>query len=186
MTICHNKYIQFDVIGFITICRHCATKVGLCAYNEPFVTKMRLYLNIPTDQFLVKDTYISSNSLQFTLQHALKCHKLITHHSPLHDAVRSTVFIMARNARISCIEEPLLRKTLSLNKFGSNDRGDLYCDWIDNSEVIVDFVSCNVANDFMVHRRKLSPVNALEFKANKNIENMIKLSIVLPLLMYFV
>ncbi|KAL0208149.1 hypothetical protein P9112_010736 [Eukaryota sp. TZLM1-RC] len=57
--------------------------------------------------------------------------------------------------------------TLSLNNFGSDDRGDVYCDWIDNSEAIVDFVSCNVANDTLVHRRKLNPVAALDFKAKK-------------------
>ncbi|KAL0214700.1 hypothetical protein P9112_006884 [Eukaryota sp. TZLM1-RC] len=74
---------------------------------------------------------------------------------------------MAQTARISCIKEPLLKETLSLNSFGSDDRGDVYCDWIDNSEAIVDFVSCNVANDTLVHRRKLNPVSALEFKAKE-------------------
>ncbi|KAL0208935.1 hypothetical protein P9112_011522 [Eukaryota sp. TZLM1-RC] len=49
----------------------------------------------------------------------------------------------------------------------SDDRGDVYCDWIDNSEAIVDFVSCNVANDTLVHRRKLNPVAALDFKAKE-------------------
>ncbi|KAL0214949.1 hypothetical protein P9112_007133 [Eukaryota sp. TZLM1-RC] len=38
---------------------------------------------------------------------------------------------------------------------------------IDNSEAIVDFVSCNVANDTLVHRRKLNPVAALDFKAKE-------------------
>ncbi|KAL0208465.1 hypothetical protein P9112_011052 [Eukaryota sp. TZLM1-RC] len=74
---------------------------------------------------------------------------------------------MAQTARISRIKEPLLKETLSLNNFGSDDRGDVYCDWIDNSEAIVDFVSCNVANDALVHRRKLNPVSALDFKANE-------------------
>ncbi|KAL0218669.1 hypothetical protein P9112_004322 [Eukaryota sp. TZLM1-RC] len=74
---------------------------------------------------------------------------------------------MAQTARISCIKEPLLKETLSLNDFGSDDRGDVYCDWIDNSEAIVDFVSCNVANDTLVHRRKLNPVSALEVKAKE-------------------
>ncbi|KAL0213829.1 hypothetical protein P9112_006013 [Eukaryota sp. TZLM1-RC] len=73
----------------------------------------------------------------------------------------------AQTARISCIKEPLLKETLSLNNFGSDDRGDVYCDWIDNSEAIVDFVSCNVANDTLVHRRKLNPVSALDFKAKE-------------------
>ncbi|KAL0218369.1 hypothetical protein P9112_004022 [Eukaryota sp. TZLM1-RC] len=87
--------------------------------------------------------------------------------SSFHDAVRDTVFDMARNARISCIKEPLLKRTLSLNNFGSDDRGDIYCDWIENSEAFVDFVSCNVANDILFHRRKLNPVDALEFKAKE-------------------
>ncbi|KAL0222967.1 hypothetical protein P9112_002357 [Eukaryota sp. TZLM1-RC] len=71
---------------------------------------------------------------------------------------------MTRTARISCIKEPLLKETLSLNNFGSDDRGDTYYDWIENSEAVVDFVSCNVANDTLVHRRKLNPVKAFEFK----------------------
>ncbi|KAL0219276.1 hypothetical protein P9112_004929 [Eukaryota sp. TZLM1-RC] len=74
---------------------------------------------------------------------------------------------MAQSARISCIKEPLLKETLSLNNFGSDDRGDVYCDWIDNSEAFVDFVSCNVANDTLVYRRKLNPVTALDFKAKE-------------------
>ncbi|KAL0204764.1 hypothetical protein P9112_000071 [Eukaryota sp. TZLM1-RC] len=136
---------------------------------------MRLYLNIPINQLLSKrKKCICSNSPQLTLRHALNCSKLITYRSSLHDAVRDTVFNMAQTARISCIKEPLLKETLSLNNFGSDDRGDVYCDWIDNSEAIVDFVSCNVANDTLVHRRKLNPVAALDFKAKENIENMIK------------
>ncbi|KAL0206626.1 hypothetical protein P9112_001933 [Eukaryota sp. TZLM1-RC] len=63
---------------------------------------------------------------------------------------------MAQTARISCIKEPLLKETLSLNNFGSDDRGDVYYDWIDNSEAIVDFVS-----------RTLNPVSALDFKAKE-------------------
>ncbi|KAL0210054.1 hypothetical protein P9112_010138 [Eukaryota sp. TZLM1-RC] len=82
---------------------------------------------------------------------------------------------MARTARISCIKEPLLKETLSLNNFGPDDRGDVYCDWIENSESIVDFVSCNVANDTLVHRRKLNPVTALDFKAKEKQKNMIKI-----------
>ncbi|KAL0204880.1 hypothetical protein P9112_000187 [Eukaryota sp. TZLM1-RC] len=74
---------------------------------------------------------------------------------------------MAQTARISCIKEPLLKETLSLNNFSSDDRVDVYCDWIDNSEAIVDFVSGNVANDTVVHRRKLNPVSALDFKAKE-------------------
>ncbi|KAL0208985.1 hypothetical protein P9112_011572 [Eukaryota sp. TZLM1-RC] len=66
-----------------------------------------------------------------------------------------------------CIKESLLKETLSLNNFGSDDRGDVYCDWIDNSEAIVDFVSCHVANDTLVHRRKLNPVAALDFNATE-------------------
>ncbi|KAL0215808.1 hypothetical protein P9112_007992 [Eukaryota sp. TZLM1-RC] len=74
---------------------------------------------------------------------------------------------MARTARISCIKEPLLKETLSLNNFGSDDRGEVYCDWIENSEAVVDFVSCNVANDTLGQRRKLNPVSALKFKAKE-------------------
>ncbi|KAL0208226.1 hypothetical protein P9112_010813 [Eukaryota sp. TZLM1-RC] len=87
--------------------------------------------------------------------------------SSLHDAVRDTVFNMTRTARISCKKEPLVKETVSLNNFGSNDRGDIYCDCIDNFEGVVDFVSCNVANDILVQRRKLNPVSALDFKAKK-------------------
>ncbi|KAL0206411.1 hypothetical protein P9112_001718 [Eukaryota sp. TZLM1-RC] len=128
---------------------------------------MRLYLNIPINQLLSKEQCICSNSPQFTLRHALNCSKMITHRSSLHDAVRETVFNMARNARISSIKEPLLKETLPLNSFGSDDRGDVYCDWIDNSEAIVDFVSCNVANDTLVHRSQLNPVSALDLKAKE-------------------
>ncbi|KAL0211087.1 hypothetical protein P9112_009385 [Eukaryota sp. TZLM1-RC] len=56
---------------------------------------------------------------------------------------------------------------MSLNNFGSDDRGVVYCDWIDNSATVVDFVSCNVANDTLVYRRKLNLVGALEFKAKE-------------------
>ncbi|KAL0220097.1 hypothetical protein P9112_005750 [Eukaryota sp. TZLM1-RC] len=71
---------------------------------------------------------------------------------------------MAQTARISYIKESLLKETLSLNNFGSDDRGDVYCDWIENSEAVVDFVFCNVANVILVQRRKLNAVDALEFK----------------------
>ncbi|KAL0215279.1 hypothetical protein P9112_007463 [Eukaryota sp. TZLM1-RC] len=74
---------------------------------------------------------------------------------------------MVRTARRSCIKEPLLKETLSLNSFGSDGRGDVYCDWIENPEAVVDFVSCNVANDTLVQKRKLNPVSALEFKAKE-------------------
>ncbi|KAL0216694.1 hypothetical protein P9112_008878 [Eukaryota sp. TZLM1-RC] len=74
---------------------------------------------------------------------------------------------MAQTARISCIKEPLLKETMSLNNFGSDHRVDIYCDWIDNSQATVDFVSCNVANYTLVHRRKLNSVNALDFKAKE-------------------
>ncbi|KAL0226987.1 hypothetical protein P9112_014311 [Eukaryota sp. TZLM1-RC] len=84
---------------------------------------------------------------------------------------------MAQTARISCIKEPLLKETLSLNNFSSDDRGDVYCDWIETTEAVLDCVSGNVANDTLVQRRKLNPVSALEFKAkekhrkyNKDIE----------------
>ncbi|KAL0214669.1 hypothetical protein P9112_006853 [Eukaryota sp. TZLM1-RC] len=128
---------------------------------------MRLYLNIPINQLLSKEKCICSNSPQLILRHALNCSQLIIYRSSLHDAVRDTVFNMAQTARISCIKEPLLKETLSLNNFGSDDRGDVYCDWIENSEAVVDFVSCNVANDTLVQRRKLNPVSALEVKAKE-------------------
>ncbi|KAL0208529.1 hypothetical protein P9112_011116 [Eukaryota sp. TZLM1-RC] len=141
--LCENK--SSDSSLFVTIVQR---KFGLCATNEAFVTKMRLYLNIPINQLLSKEKRICLNSPQLTLRHALNCSKLITYLSSLHDAVRDT-------------------ETLSLNNFGSDDRGDVYCDWIDNSEAIVDFVSCNVANDTLVHRTKLNPVAALDFKAKE-------------------
>ncbi|KAL0207015.1 hypothetical protein P9112_012726 [Eukaryota sp. TZLM1-RC] len=97
----------------------------------------------------------------------MNCSKLITYRSSLHDAVRDTVFNMARTARISCIKELLLKRTLSLNNFGSDDKGHAYCDWIENSAAVVDFVSCNVANDTLVQRRNFNPVSALEFKAKE-------------------
>ncbi|KAL0219571.1 hypothetical protein P9112_005224 [Eukaryota sp. TZLM1-RC] len=74
---------------------------------------------------------------------------------------------MAPNARSSCIKESLLKETLSLNNFGSDDKGEIYCDWIENSEAVVDFVFCNVANDTLVQGRKLNAVDALEFKAKE-------------------
>ncbi|KAL0213797.1 hypothetical protein P9112_005981 [Eukaryota sp. TZLM1-RC] len=108
---------------------------------------MRTYLNIPICQLLLKETCTCSNSPQLTLNHGVNCSKLITCRSSLHVAVRDTVFNMTRTARNSCIKAPLLKETVSLNNFGSDDRGDVYCDWIENSGVVVDFVSCNVAND---------------------------------------
>ncbi|KAL0207208.1 hypothetical protein P9112_011836 [Eukaryota sp. TZLM1-RC] len=139
--VCENK--SSDSSLFVTIVPR---RFGLCANNEAFVTKMRLKLNIPINQLLSKEKCICSNSPRLSLRHALNCSKLITYRSSLHDAVRDTVFNMAQTARIS---------------------GDVYCDWIDNSETIVDFVSCNVANDTLVHRRKLNPVAALDFKAKE-------------------
>ncbi|KAL0211483.1 hypothetical protein P9112_009781 [Eukaryota sp. TZLM1-RC] len=61
----------------------------------------------------------------------------------------------------------LVYKTLQLINFGSDDRGDVYCDGIENSEGVVDVVCCNVANDTLVQRRKLNPVIPLEFKAKE-------------------
>ncbi|KAL0223891.1 hypothetical protein P9112_003281 [Eukaryota sp. TZLM1-RC] len=128
---------------------------------------MKLYLNIPINQLLSEEKCICSNSPQLTLRHALNCSKLITYRSSSNETVRDTVFKMARTARVSCNKEPLLKETLSLNSFGSDDTGDVYCDWIENSEAVVDFVSCNVANDTLVQRRKFNPVSALEFKAKE-------------------
>ncbi|KAL0219997.1 hypothetical protein P9112_005650 [Eukaryota sp. TZLM1-RC] len=159
---CENQ--SSDSSLFVTIVPR---RFELCATNEAFITKMRLYLNIPINQLLLKEKCICSISPQLTLHHSLNCSKLITYRSPLHDAVRDTVFNMTRTARISCIKEPLLKETLSLNNYGSDDRGDIYCDWIENSEAVVDFVSCNVANDTLVQRRKLNHVDALEYKANE-------------------
>ncbi|KAL0215905.1 hypothetical protein P9112_008089 [Eukaryota sp. TZLM1-RC] len=156
--VCDNQ--SSDSSLFVTIVPR---RFELCAINEAFVTKMRSYLNIPINQFLLKQKGTCLNSPQLTLGNVLTCSKLITYRSSLHDAVRDTVFNMAQSARISCIKGPLLKETFSLNNFGSDDRGDVYCDWIDNSESIVDFVSCNVANDTLVHRRKLNPVSALDF-----------------------
>ncbi|KAL0224113.1 hypothetical protein P9112_003503 [Eukaryota sp. TZLM1-RC] len=65
---------------------------------------------------------------------------------------------MAQTARISCIQEPMLKETFSLNNFGSDDRGDL---------LLTLSLSCNVANDTLVHRRKLNPVSAPDFKAKE-------------------
>ncbi|KAL0219916.1 hypothetical protein P9112_005569 [Eukaryota sp. TZLM1-RC] len=78
-----------------------------------------------------KDLY-KKNTL--TLRYALNCPKLITYRSSLHEAFRDTDLNMARTARISCIKEPLLRKTLSLNNFGSDGGGDVYCGWMETSE----------------------------------------------------
>ncbi|KAL0226842.1 hypothetical protein P9112_014166 [Eukaryota sp. TZLM1-RC] len=74
---------------------------------------------------------------------------------------------MARTAKISCIREPLPKETLSLINFGFDDKGDVYCDWIENSEAVANFVFCNVANNILVQKRKLNPVSALEFKAKE-------------------
>ncbi|KAL0224301.1 hypothetical protein P9112_003691 [Eukaryota sp. TZLM1-RC] len=161
--VCEN---HSDSSLFVTIVPR---RFGLCANHEAFVTKVRLYLNIPFSQLILKEKRICSNSPQLTLRHALNSPKLTTDRSSLHNA---------------CIKEPLLKETLSLNNFGSDDRGDVYCDWIDNSEAIVDFVSCNVANDTLVHRRKLNPVAALDFKAkekhrkyDKDIEEVLSIEI---------
>ncbi|KAL0214523.1 hypothetical protein P9112_006707 [Eukaryota sp. TZLM1-RC] len=133
--VCENKSLDSSL--FVTIVPR---RFGLCANIEAFVTKMRLYLNIPNNQLLSKRS-ICSNSPQLTLCNALNCSKLITYRSSLHDAFRDTVLNIAQNARISCIKEPLLKEALSLKNFGSDDRGDVYCDWIDNFEATVDFVS---------------------------------------------
>ncbi|KAL0207215.1 hypothetical protein P9112_011843 [Eukaryota sp. TZLM1-RC] len=108
--VCENK--SSDSSLFVTIVPR---RFGLCANNEAFVTKMRLKLNIPINQLLSKEKCICSNSPRLSLRHALNCSKLITYRSSLHDAVRDTVFNMAQTARISCIKEPLLKETLSLN-----------------------------------------------------------------------
>ncbi|KAL0214081.1 hypothetical protein P9112_006265 [Eukaryota sp. TZLM1-RC] len=108
--VCENK--SSDSSLFVTIVPR---RFGLCATDEAFVTKMRLYLNIPINQLLLKEKCICSNSPQLTLHHALNCSKLITFCFSLHDAVRDTVFNMTQTARISCNKEPLLKEILSLN-----------------------------------------------------------------------
>ncbi|KAL0207705.1 hypothetical protein P9112_012333 [Eukaryota sp. TZLM1-RC] len=90
--VCENQ--SSDSSLFVTIVPR---RFGLCATNEAFVTKMRLYLNIPVKQLLSKEKCICSNSPQLTLRHALNCSKLITYRSSLHDAVRDTVFKQKRN-----------------------------------------------------------------------------------------
>ncbi|KAL0219286.1 hypothetical protein P9112_004939 [Eukaryota sp. TZLM1-RC] len=159
--VCENK--SSDSSLFVTIVPR---RFGLCAANEAFVTKARSYLNIPIKQLLSKEACICSNSPQLTLCHALNCSKLITYRFSLHDAVRNTVFNMVQTAGTSCIKDSLLKETFSLNNFGSDDRGEVYYDCIDNSEAIVDFVSYNLANDTLV-QRKLNPVSALDFKAKE-------------------
>ncbi|KAL0223513.1 hypothetical protein P9112_002903 [Eukaryota sp. TZLM1-RC] len=121
--VCENQ--SSDSSLFVTIVPR---RSGLCVNHEAFVTKMRLYLNSLINQLLSKEQCIYSNSPQLTLRHGLNCSILITYRSSLHDAVRDTVFNMAQTVRISCIKEPLLKGTLLLNNFGSDDRGDVYCD----------------------------------------------------------
>ncbi|KAL0210280.1 hypothetical protein P9112_010364 [Eukaryota sp. TZLM1-RC] len=130
-------------------------RFGLCVTNDAFVIKMRLYLNIPINQLLSKEKCICSNSPQLTLRHALNCSKLITYRSSLHDPARDTLFNIAQT------------QTRSQNYFGCGDKVAVYCDWIDNSEATFDFVSCNDANDTVVHRGKLGPVSVLDFKAKE-------------------
>ncbi|KAL0216403.1 hypothetical protein P9112_008587 [Eukaryota sp. TZLM1-RC] len=142
--VCENQ--SSDSSLFVTFVPR---RFGLCATNEAFVIKIRLYLNIPINQLLSKEKCICSNSPQLILHHAPNCSKLITYRSLLHDAVRDTVLNMAQTATIS------------------SDRGDIYCDWIENSEAVVDLVSCDVANDTLVQRRKFNPVGAFQLKAQE-------------------
>ncbi|KAL0215889.1 hypothetical protein P9112_008073 [Eukaryota sp. TZLM1-RC] len=53
---CENQSSDFSL--FLTIVPR---RFGLCAINEAFVTKMRLYLNIPINQLLLKEKCICSN-----------------------------------------------------------------------------------------------------------------------------
>ncbi|KAL0214170.1 hypothetical protein P9112_006354 [Eukaryota sp. TZLM1-RC] len=64
----------------------------MCVTNEAFVTKMRLFLNIPINRLLSNEKCICSNSPQLTLRHALNCSKLVTYRSSLHGAVKNTPF----------------------------------------------------------------------------------------------
>ncbi|KAL0214808.1 hypothetical protein P9112_006992 [Eukaryota sp. TZLM1-RC] len=93
--VCENQ--SSDSSLFATIVPR---RFGLCATYEAFVTKMRLYLNIPIKQLLSKEKCICSNSPQLTLCHALNCSKLIPYRSSLHDAGRDTVLNVAKTARI--------------------------------------------------------------------------------------
>ncbi|KAL0227210.1 hypothetical protein P9112_014534 [Eukaryota sp. TZLM1-RC] len=133
---------------------------------------MRLYLNIPINQLLSKEKCICSNSPQLTLRHALNCSKLIAYRSSLHDAVRDTVFNMAQTARISCIKEPLLKETLSLNNFGSDDRGDVYCDVMN----VVDVVTVDVCkkNALKNAQSEVSPLDDSELYKRKKYANPLK------------
>ncbi|KAL0222257.1 hypothetical protein RCL1_002111 [Eukaryota sp. TZLM3-RCL] len=105
-------------------------RYGLCQQDQAFVLKMRLLLGIPIDQILEAEKRVCSENVLLTLHHAMNCHRLITYRTCLHNAVRDMVAQMARVTHISCITEPLLRETLSSDKFTENDRGDIYCDWI--------------------------------------------------------
>ncbi|KAL0226948.1 hypothetical protein P9112_014272 [Eukaryota sp. TZLM1-RC] len=109
-----------------------------------------LFKNMCSSAVLDQDRHSLLMEKGLSLRHALNCSKLITCCFSLHNAVRDNVFNMARIARISCIKEPLLRETLSLNKFGSDDRSEIYCDWIYNSEAVVDIVSGKFVNDTLV------------------------------------
>ncbi|KAL0206685.1 hypothetical protein P9112_001992 [Eukaryota sp. TZLM1-RC] len=149
-TTTHNCVVKVGLSEFSLFVTNVPRRFEICAYNKPFVAKVRFYLNIPIDELLLKETCVSSNSSQFTLRHAFNCPKLTTYRSSIHEAVKDTVFNMARNARLPCIKEPLLREILSFN-----------------SEAVVDFVSCKVASDTLVLKKNLNPVNALENKANE-------------------
>ncbi|KAL0216575.1 hypothetical protein P9112_008759 [Eukaryota sp. TZLM1-RC] len=67
--VCENKVSDSSL--FVTIVPR---RFGLCATNEAFVTKMRLYLNIPINQLLSKEKCICSNSPQLTFA---PCSKLL-------------------------------------------------------------------------------------------------------------
>ncbi|KAL0225933.1 hypothetical protein P9112_013257 [Eukaryota sp. TZLM1-RC] len=67
--VCENKVSDSSL--FVTIVPR---RFGLCATNEAFVTKMRLYLNIPINQLLSKrKMYL----FEFTSTHFAPCSKLL-------------------------------------------------------------------------------------------------------------
>ncbi|KAL0227903.1 hypothetical protein RCL1_004046 [Eukaryota sp. TZLM3-RCL] len=85
---------------------------------------MKLFLGIPIDQILEAEKNVCSEIVPLTLHHAMNCHGLITYRTCLRNAVRDAVAQMARVTHISCITEPLLKETLSSDKFTETDRGD--------------------------------------------------------------
>ncbi|KAL0225476.1 hypothetical protein RCL1_003388 [Eukaryota sp. TZLM3-RCL] len=157
--LCNGSYSDSSL--FISVVPR---RYGLCLRDQAFVLKMKLFLGIPIDQILEAEKCVCNENVPLTLHHAINCHRLITYRTCLHNAVRDTVAQMARVTHISCITEPLLKETMSSDKFTENHRGDIYCDWINGEELVLDFVSCDI-NNFT--SRKLLPEDALYKKERK-------------------